>query len=101
MGHLRHRVFDGLGLHYADTGWISSRAVITTKNVHLEEINGIVGAMLPGELRVYKSHNYVQAEDGQHILRTEENEGDGDEERAGAGLQDPMDEETAQGDEEE
>ena len=70
---LCHRVFEGLGLHYADTEWISQRAVITTKNFHLEEINTIVGAMIPGELRLYKSHDYVEAEDGQRIISEADN----------------------------
>ena len=63
-------MFDGIGLHHADTEWLSDRAVITTKNVYLEEINTIVGAWIPGELKVFKSHDYVQADDGQHVVGT-------------------------------
>ena len=70
---LCHRLFESLGLQYADAEWISQRAVITTKNVHLEEIKAIVGAMIPGELRVYKSHDYVEAEDGQRIISEADN----------------------------
>ena len=44
---LFYRVFEGLGLHFADTKWISQIAVITTTNIYFEEINAIVGAMIP------------------------------------------------------
>ena len=51
-------------LNYADTGWVSKRAVLTTKNVYLEEINTIVGALIPGNLTTFKSADSVQRDDG-------------------------------------
>ena len=61
---LCYKVFHGMELNYADTGWVSKRAVLTTKNVYLEEINMIVGALIPGHLTTFKSADSVQREDG-------------------------------------
>jgi len=65
---LCYRVFEGIQENYTNDEWLTGRAVLTTKNVNLDPINTIVGAMLPGNYRTYLSADKVENED-QNALR--------------------------------
>ena len=59
---LVHRVFANMAENYKDEDWLMGRAILTTKNVFLEEINTLAGALIPGTVRQYKSADQVENE---------------------------------------
>ncbi len=57
--------------HWSDPDWLTSRAVLVTKNVKLEEINEMVASRIPGELKTFKSADFVQNHDRQAQISDE------------------------------
>ena len=57
-------MFHRIEINFAYTGWVSKRAVLTKKNVYLEKIKMIVGALIHGNLATFNSEFSMQREDG-------------------------------------
>jgi ATP-dependent DNA helicase PIF1 len=60
---LINMVFAGLGVHYADTGYMDGRAILTAKNVYVNRINTEIATTMPGEEHVFLSADTVEAGD--------------------------------------
>ena len=44
-------VFEGIEDNYADAEWVTSRAILATKNARLDLLNGIIGSKIPGNYK--------------------------------------------------
>ncbi len=64
----RTSVFEGLKSNQSDAGWFTLRAILSTKNSRLIEINTKVGSMFPGSFKTFLSAGTVE-EDDQNSFR--------------------------------
>jgi hypothetical protein len=60
---LINMVFAGLGVHYADAGYMDGRAILTAKNVYVNRINTEIATTMPGEEHVFLSADTVEVGD--------------------------------------
>lgn len=49
------RTSEGMKYHYKEEWWLSSRAVMTTRNIYITTINNIFRASIPGPLKTLTS----------------------------------------------
>ena len=71
LSELCSSVSQDIEQHWSDLDWLTSRAVLVTKNVKFEEINEMVGSRIPGELKMFKSSDSVQNHDRQTQISDE------------------------------
>ncbi len=64
----RTSVFEGLESNQSDAGWLTLRAILSTKNSRLIEINTKVESMFPGSFKTFLSAGTVE-EDDQNSFR--------------------------------
>ncbi|CDF38639.1 unnamed protein product [Chondrus crispus] len=57
------KVFQGIRDNHADPAWLTKRVILTPKNRPLEEVNEVIGNMIPGSYRTYLSADKVENED--------------------------------------
>ncbi|CDF36818.1 partial DNA helicase [Chondrus crispus] len=57
------KVFQGIRDNHTDPAWLTKRVILTTKNRPLEEVNEVIGNMIPGPCRTYLSADKVESED--------------------------------------
>ena len=62
------KVFQGIRDNHADPPWLTKRVIFTTKNRPLEQVNEIVGNMIPGPYRTYLSADKVASEDTNALI---------------------------------
>ncbi|CDF36122.1 unnamed protein product [Chondrus crispus] len=62
------KVFQGIGDNHADPAWLTKRVILTTKNRPLEEVNEVIGNMIPGSYRTYLSADKVENEDTNALI---------------------------------
>ncbi|CDF40386.1 ATP dependant DNA helicase [Chondrus crispus] len=61
-------VFQGTRDNHADPAWLTKRVILTTKNRPLEEVNEVIGNMIPGSYRTYLSADKVENEDTNALI---------------------------------
>ncbi|CDF32173.1 unnamed protein product [Chondrus crispus] len=61
-------VFQGIRDNHADPAWLTKRVILTTKNRPLEEVNEVIGNMIPGSYRTYLSADKVENEDTNALI---------------------------------
>ncbi len=71
LSDLCSSVFQDIEQHWSDPDRLTSRAVLVTKNVKLEEINEMVGSRIPGKLKTLESADSVQNHDRQAQISDE------------------------------
>ncbi len=71
LSELCSSVFESIEEHWNDTDWLTSRAVLVTKNVKLGDINEMVGSRIPGEIKTYRSADSVENNDLQAQVSAE------------------------------
>ncbi|CDF38756.1 unnamed protein product [Chondrus crispus] len=62
------KVFQGIRDNHADPAWLTKRVILTTKNRPLEEVNEVIGNMIPGSYRTYLSADKVDNEDTNALI---------------------------------
>ncbi|CDF38585.1 ATP dependant DNA helicase [Chondrus crispus] len=62
------KVFQGIRDNHADPAWLTKRVILTTKNRPLEEVNEVIGNMIPGSYRTYLSADKVENEDTNALI---------------------------------
>ncbi|CDF33589.1 Putativ ATP dependant DNA helicase [Chondrus crispus] len=62
------KVFQGIRDIHADPAWLTKRVILTTKNRPLEEVNEVIGNMIPGSYRTYLSADKVENEDTNALI---------------------------------
>ncbi len=63
LSELCSSVYEGIEEHWNDMDRLTSRAVLDTKNVSLGDINGMVSSRIPGEIKTYRSADFVENND--------------------------------------
>ena len=63
FSELCNSVFKGINENRDNTEWLTSRAVLVTKNVKLNDINEMVGSRIPGEPKTFRSADSVENND--------------------------------------
>lgn len=53
-------ILSGIESNYMADDWLSRRSILTTKNAEVEEINKVLRAFIPGNMRSYTSTNTVK-----------------------------------------
>jgi len=59
VNKLIQHVFSSLVEHATSTAYMSSRAILSTKNEHVDRLNTIVIERFPGEEKVYHSFDTI------------------------------------------
>ncbi|CDF36294.1 unnamed protein product [Chondrus crispus] len=62
------KVFQGIRDNHADPAWLTKRVILTTKNRPLQEVNEVIGNMIPGSYRTYLSAEKVENEDTNALI---------------------------------
>ncbi|CDF36188.1 ATP dependant DNA helicase PIF1 [Chondrus crispus] len=62
------KVFHGIRDNHADPTWLTKRVILTTKNRPLEQVNEVIGNMMPGPYRTYLSADKVESEDTNALI---------------------------------
>ncbi|CDF35670.1 partial DNA helicase [Chondrus crispus] len=62
------KVFQGVRDNHADPAWLTKRVILTTKNRPLDEVNEVIGNMIPGPCRTYLIADKVENEDTNALI---------------------------------
>ncbi|CDF35745.1 ATP dependant DNA Helicase Pif1 [Chondrus crispus] len=62
------KVFHGIRDNHADPTWLTKRGILTTTNRPLEQVNKVIGNMMPGPYRTYLSAEKVESEDTNALI---------------------------------
>ncbi|CDF77532.1 partial DNA helicase [Chondrus crispus] len=62
------KVFQGIRDNHADPAWLTKHVILTTKNRPLEEVNEVIGNMIPGPYRTYLSAEKVENENTNALI---------------------------------
>ncbi|CDF77418.1 ATP dependant DNA helicase [Chondrus crispus] len=62
------KVFHGVRDNHADPTWLTKRVILTTKNRLLEQVNEVIGNMMPGPYRTYLSADKVESKDTNALI---------------------------------
>ncbi|KAI9909093.1 hypothetical protein PsorP6_015194 [Peronosclerospora sorghi] len=65
---LINKVYPSLPLRFAEQGCVDGRAILTTKNAAVNQLNDTIAALIPGEEHVYLSADSVAADDDQAVV---------------------------------
>ena len=58
-------VFGGIENNYTDSVWLSSRSIICPTNSEVDAINNTIMSIFPGDVKVYRSNDSMEANEHQ------------------------------------
>ena len=71
LSELCNSVFEGIEENWDNTEWLTSRAILVTKNAELNGINEMVGSRIPGEPKTFRSADSFENNDLQAQVSAE------------------------------